>query len=187
MRTIAAFQAGQNSESLMRSTICSVQVQDARPRIFPAVIITSSCRSKLNLTDMKTPVPCLWMQKEEPNRTQAVAVVVVVIRGILLLLPLLQVTMMIHQMIHLAVAAAVASGTADVGLGILAAAKALNLDFVPLWKERYDLVIPRPYYESPLLEPLLDILHQPSFQADVEALGGYDVSQMGEVMANITP
>jgi putative molybdopterin biosynthesis protein len=83
---------------------------------------------------------------------------------------------------HMAVAAAVASGIADAGLGILAAAKALNLDFIPLWKERYDLVIPRSYYESPLLEPLLGILRQPSFQADVEALGGYDTSQMGEVV-----
>jgi putative molybdopterin biosynthesis protein len=84
---------------------------------------------------------------------------------------------------HLAVAAVVASGVADVGLGIMAAAKALNLDFVPLLWERYDLVIPQPYYESPLLKPLLDILHQPSFRAEVEALGGYDTAQMGQIVA----
>ena len=52
---------------------------------------------------------------------------------------------------HLAVAAAVAGGAADTGLGILAAARALKLDFVPLMKERYDLVIPRDVYESDLL------------------------------------
>jgi putative molybdopterin biosynthesis protein len=43
---------------------------------------------------------------------------------------------------HLAVAAAVKSGAATAGLGILAAARALDLDFAPLFDERYDLVIP---------------------------------------------
>ncbi|MFC1925910.1 molybdopterin biosynthesis protein [Chloroflexota bacterium] len=84
---------------------------------------------------------------------------------------------------HLAVAAAVISGSADAGLGVKAAANALDLDFVPLFKERYDLVIPRLYYESPFLEPLLDVLRQASFQAEVEALGGYDTSEMGNVVA----
>ena len=59
---------------------------------------------------------------------------------------------------HLAVAAAVASGAADAGLGIRAAARALNLDFVPLAHESYELVIPREHYESDLLRPLLDLL-----------------------------
>jgi len=86
---------------------------------------------------------------------------------------------------HLAVAAAIASGTADAGLGIMSAAKALNLDFVPLLKERYDLIIPRLYYESPFLQPLLDILQQPSFRAEVESLGGYDTSQMGQIVAKL--
>jgi putative molybdopterin biosynthesis protein len=86
---------------------------------------------------------------------------------------------------HLAVAAAVAGGAADTGLGILAAARALNLDFVPLMKERYDLVIPRDVYESDLLRPLLELIRGPDFRTQVEALGGYDTSQMGEVVAEI--
>jgi putative molybdopterin biosynthesis protein len=86
---------------------------------------------------------------------------------------------------HLSVAAAIASGAADVGLGIYAAARALSLEFIPLLKEQYDLVIPKVYYESPLLEPLLAILQQPSFRSEVEALGGYDTSQTGEVIAMI--
>jgi len=89
------------------------------------------------------------------------------------------------EVTHLAVASAVAAGTADVGLGIMAAAKALDLDFLPLLKERYDLVIPRSYYESNLLEPLLATLQQPSFRADVEGLGGYDTSDMGQVIARL--
>jgi putative molybdopterin biosynthesis protein len=83
---------------------------------------------------------------------------------------------------HLAVAAAVASGAADCGLGIAAAARALELDFVPLFKERYDLVIPREHYESPLLHPLLEVLADPRFKADVQKLPGYDVRHMGEVV-----
>ncbi len=84
---------------------------------------------------------------------------------------------------HLAVAAAVRGGAADVGLGILAAARALGLDFVPLFKERYDLVIPQPFYESELLAPLMATLRSDRFQEAVAALGGYDVSPMGQVIA----
>ena len=81
---------------------------------------------------------------------------------------------------HLAVAAAVASGAANTGLGIRAAAEALDLDFVPLASEQYELVIPFEFYESDLLRPLLDLLHNKAFQEAVEALPGYDVSAMGE-------
>jgi putative molybdopterin biosynthesis protein len=90
-----------------------------------------------------------------------------------------------EEFTHLAVAASVAGGTADTGLGILAAARALKLDFVPILKERYDLVIPREQYESDLLRPLLEILRGPTFRQQVEALGGYDASQMGEVVGEV--
>ena len=86
---------------------------------------------------------------------------------------------------HTGVAAAVASGTASVGLGILAAARALDLDFVPLLKERYDLVIPKRYYESGLLQPLLQIIRRSDFQEQVTNLGGYDTSQTGQVIAEL--
>ena len=83
---------------------------------------------------------------------------------------------------HTAVAALVASGSVDVGLGILAAARSLDLDFVPLFKERYDLVIPRLYYDSPLLQPLLGIIRSNEFREGVSALGGYDTSETGQVV-----
>ncbi len=88
---------------------------------------------------------------------------------------------------HLAVAAAVKSGAADCGLGILAAAQALGLDFVPLFKERYDLIIPQDYFDSPVLQPLLDIIHSDRFRDAVEALGGYDTSPMGKIIAVVKP
>ncbi len=86
---------------------------------------------------------------------------------------------------HLAVAAAVASGAADCGLGILAAARALGLDFIPLFGERYDLVIPQAHYESDLLAPLLALIRDPQagFAQTVQALGGYETTHMGEVLA----
>ena len=83
---------------------------------------------------------------------------------------------------HLAVAAAVASGVADAGVGIRAAARALDLGFVPLAHERYDLVIPQAHYQSPLLRPLLDLLHDEAFRAAVASLPGYDVGLMGQVI-----
>ena len=86
---------------------------------------------------------------------------------------------------HLSVAAAVQSGSADCGLGILAAARALNMDFIPLFEEQYQLIIPTPYYESDLLAPLLDIIRGEHFQSAVAALGGYDVAQMGEIIREV--
>lgn len=83
---------------------------------------------------------------------------------------------------HLAVAAAVASGRADCGLGIAAAAQALDLDFVPLFEERYDLVIAAAYAHSDLLAPLFDVLADADFRHAVAQLPGYDVSAMGTVV-----
>jgi putative molybdopterin biosynthesis protein len=83
---------------------------------------------------------------------------------------------------HLAVAAAVSSGRATCGLGIAAAAQALELDFVPLFQERYDLVIPDEHYSSPLLAPLLELLHDPALRQAVAELPGYDISQMGDLV-----
>ena len=82
---------------------------------------------------------------------------------------------------HLAVAAAVASRAADCGLGIHSAAAALGLDFVPLFKERYDLAIPESHFDSELMRPLLALLQDADFRAAVNRLPGYDVSRMGEV------
>jgi putative molybdopterin biosynthesis protein len=83
---------------------------------------------------------------------------------------------------HLGVAAAVASGRADCGLGIAAAAQALELDFVPLFEERYDLVIPKKHADDELLAPLLSLLADRGFREAVSQLTGYDVSVMGTVI-----
>jgi putative molybdopterin biosynthesis protein len=83
---------------------------------------------------------------------------------------------------HLGVAAAIASGRADCGLGIAAAAQALDLDFVPLFQERYDLVIPKQFAEDELLAPLFSLLADSDFRKAVSQLTGYDVSVMGTII-----
>ena len=90
-----------------------------------------------------------------------------------------------EEFTHLTVAAAVASGRADCGLGIAAAAQALNLDFVPLFQERYDLVVPKTIAESDLLAPLWALLEDNEFQDMVAGLPGYDVSVMGNLIAEL--
>jgi len=91
----------------------------------------------------------------------------------------------LEEYTHLAVAAAVSSGRADCGLGIAAAAHALDLDFIPLFKERYDLVIPMEYAKSALMMPVFELLKNTSFKETVLTLPGYRVDLMGKVIAEI--
>ena len=88
-----------------------------------------------------------------------------------------------EEFTHMAVAVAVLSGSADVGLGIFAAAKALGLDFIPVVTEQYDLVVPQTYFESDNFKILLDIICSPVFKKRVEAMGGYSTHKTGEVLS----
>jgi putative molybdopterin biosynthesis protein len=90
-----------------------------------------------------------------------------------------------EEFTHLAAAALVASGRVDCALGIEAASHALELDFLPLYSERYDLIIPQEFFDSELLKPLLGLLKDPAFRKAVSERPGYDVSQMGELVANL--
>lgn len=84
---------------------------------------------------------------------------------------------------HMGVASAVLTGVADTGLAILASARALGLDFIPVAKERYDLAIPREFLHIGMIEHLLEIIREDSeFRETVSGLGGYDISDMGKVM-----
>ena len=81
---------------------------------------------------------------------------------------------------HLAVAAAVAEGSADAGLGIRAAARAFDLDFLPLARERYDLVLMAADRDSSPIAELLGVLRSAAFRAVVRQIGGYDTASTGE-------
>jgi putative molybdopterin biosynthesis protein len=81
---------------------------------------------------------------------------------------------------HMAVASTVASGMADVGMGILPAARALGLDFIPIAKERYDLFIPSIYFEDEKIQRVIETIRSKEFKEEVLRMGGYDVSRTGE-------
>ncbi|PID72296.1 MAG: molybdopterin biosynthesis protein [Desulfobulbus propionicus] len=80
---------------------------------------------------------------------------------------------------HMAVAVAVLSGKADVGLGIMSAARALDLDFIPVTEERYDLLMDEQHLELPMMQTLLEIIHTRSFQHNLEGMGGYSTRETG--------
>jgi molybdate-binding protein/DNA-binding XRE family transcriptional regulator len=83
---------------------------------------------------------------------------------------------------HLDLAARIKSGLADAGIGVQSIASICGLDFVPLQRERYDLVIPKVHYETLHgLSVLLDTIVSKPFKDEVDALGGYDTRDTGKI------
>ncbi len=80
---------------------------------------------------------------------------------------------------HMAVAVNVLSGRADTGMAIYSSARALDLDFIPVAEERYDLIIPEACWEDFKIQQLLDIIGSASFRQMVEAMGGDDARETG--------
>jgi len=83
---------------------------------------------------------------------------------------------------HMSVAVSVLSGRADAGLGIQAAARALDLDFIPVVTEEYDLIIPDRFYKSQKIQILLETIATKEFQNRVNALGGYGTKKTGKIV-----
>ncbi|WZL72126.1 molybdopterin biosynthesis protein [Clostridiaceae bacterium 35-E11] len=83
---------------------------------------------------------------------------------------------------HMAVAAAVASGSADMGVGVLSAAKAMDLDFIPIGEEEYDFAIPSKYLKEEKIQLFIEILQSKEFKEAIEKLGGYGIENAGEVI-----
>lgn len=92
-----------------------------------------------------------------------------------------------EEFTHMSVAVDVLSGAADCGMGIFAAAKALDLDFIPIAREQYDLVIPTVILNDPNIRTVLDTIRSPGFRNRVESLGGYDPSRSGELLMETGP
>ncbi len=87
-----------------------------------------------------------------------------------------------EEFTHMAVAVAVLSGTVDTGLGIYAAAKALDLEFIPVVTERYDLIIPEEHFQSENIQLMLEIINSSDFKKRAEKLGGYSTAKTGEII-----
>lgn len=88
-----------------------------------------------------------------------------------------------HQVsTHTEVAMAIRNDQADVGLGVLAAALAFGLEFIPITKERFDFIIPKAYFYTQPIQELLEIVRSENFTHKVEQMGGYDVKDAGKVL-----
>jgi molybdenum cofactor synthesis domain-containing protein len=85
-----------------------------------------------------------------------------------------------EEFTHMAVAVDVLSGAADCGMGIFAAAKALNLDFISMEREQYDLIIPSSILDNPNIQVILETIKSQNFRDRVIDLGGYDSSKSGQ-------
>jgi len=83
---------------------------------------------------------------------------------------------------HMAVAAAVSSGSADVGAGVLSAAKAMELDFIPIGVEEYDFAIPEKYIQLDMFRQFIDIIESQEFKDMLEELGGYEAENSGKII-----
>jgi putative molybdopterin biosynthesis protein len=81
---------------------------------------------------------------------------------------------------HMAVAVDVLSEAADCGMGIFAAARALDLDFIPMGREQYDLIIPSSMLDNANIQVVLESVKSSEFRERVLALGGYDPSKSGQ-------
>lgn len=84
---------------------------------------------------------------------------------------------------HISVASAVSRGQADVGLGNeKAALQVSNIDFIPLQKERYDLVIKQEDLSNPIYQKIIDIIKSEKFKSELEGIGGYDLKDTGKIL-----
>ncbi|MGO9021178.1 MAG: molybdopterin biosynthesis protein [Syntrophobacteraceae bacterium] len=87
-----------------------------------------------------------------------------------------------EEFTHMSVAVNILSGRADAGMAIYSSAKALDLGFIPIGRERYDLVIAESAWTDFKMRTLLDIIASDSFRRMVTSMGGYDVSNSGRIM-----
>ncbi|NBD27973.1 helix-turn-helix transcriptional regulator [Paenibacillus glycinis] len=88
-----------------------------------------------------------------------------------------------EQTNHLGVAAQVASGHADVGVGSEKAASLVGgIDFIPLIREQYDLVVMKNAASAAWIPDLLRIVRSEAFKGELEAIAGYDLSRTGDIL-----
>jgi putative molybdopterin biosynthesis protein len=89
-----------------------------------------------------------------------------------------------EEFTHMTLASEINSGSTDAGIGIQSAANAFDLDFIPIHKERYDLVIPKRYLDDIRIVKLLEVIRSDRFKEEVNKLKGYDLELTGKVMKN---
>jgi putative molybdopterin biosynthesis protein len=85
---------------------------------------------------------------------------------------------------HLAVAGSVARGQADVGIGNeKSSLQVKDIDFIPLQKERFEMVVKKEDSNKAWFEALMGIIRSPEFKVELEVIGGYDLQELGHIVA----
>jgi len=87
-----------------------------------------------------------------------------------------------EELTHMSVAALVASDSADMGMGILSAAKTYGLDFIPVCEEQYDFILREKHLELEIIRDFIDILKSAAFRDVLESMGGYALEDTGKII-----
>lgn len=88
----------------------------------------------------------------------------------------------VEEYTHMGVSAGIKSNAADAGMAIKAAANALNLDFIPVATEDYQIIIPQEYFSSKPVQVMVDIINSAEFKNAVIKAGGYEINRTGEII-----
>jgi len=86
-----------------------------------------------------------------------------------------------EELTHMGVAVQVAEGNADTALGIRAAAEAVEIDFIPVKKEKYDIILKKKALNDARVDKIIDIIRSDEFKEKVNRLGGYDTKESGYI------
>jgi len=87
---------------------------------------------------------------------------------------------------HLTVASSVSNGKVDVAVGIERIARQVdNIDFIPMKKERYDLIVKKEHIDSPEVRTMMNIINSAAFKQEFRNIGGYDTIDMGKIIAEM--
>lgn len=85
---------------------------------------------------------------------------------------------------HLAIASTVARGDADLGIGNeKACLQVQGIDFIPIQKEQYDMIVKKEDLNLPIFDAIFEIIHSDEFKFELQGLGGYDLTELGKVIA----
>jgi putative molybdopterin biosynthesis protein len=83
---------------------------------------------------------------------------------------------------HSGITKAIKFGTADLGIGLIAAAVERELDYIPLFEEQYDLVFPESQVEDTDIQTMLDYLTTANFRKSISSLAGYKTTNTGALL-----
>ncbi|MGH4124029.1 MAG: molybdopterin biosynthesis protein [Clostridium sp.] len=87
-----------------------------------------------------------------------------------------------EEFTHIAVAAVVAAGDADCGLGVYSAAELMGLDFITLGHEEYDFAVPLSFLDMDMIKEFIKVIKTDEFKEELHKLGGYDYTEIGEII-----